>query len=293
MAHVPLTRTGELVEAARSGDPDGPRGVGAFNVITIEHAEAIVTGAELAGMPAILQISQNAIAYHQGRVAPLATACVRLAEEAGAPIAVHLDHVEDLDLLHRAADAGFGSVMYDASRLDYADNLEATRAAAAWAHDNDLWIEAELGDIGGKDGVHSPTARTDPDDAARYVAGTGVDALAVAVGSSHAMTTKSARLDLDLIRRIRAAVPVPLVLHGSSGVLEDDLRQAVTAGLTKINVGTQLNVAFTGAVRTALADTALTDPRKYLRPARDHMATTVAEVLRLLDPAHAQAAAAL
>jgi fructose-bisphosphate aldolase class II len=275
---VSLTRTGALVAAAR----DEARGVGAFNVITIEHAEGIVSGAEVAEAPAILQISQNAVAYHQGRVEPLAAACVRLAESAAVPIALHLDHVEDLELLHRAADAGFGSVMYDASRLDYADNLEATRSAAGWAHDNDLWIEAELGDIGGKDGVHSPTARTDPAEAARFVSDTGVDALAVAVGSSHAMTTKSARLDIELVGRLRAAVLVPLVLHGSSGVLEDDLRQAVVAGLTKVNVGTQLNVAFTGAVRRVLAEPALTDPRKYLRPARDEVTRTVAEVLRLL-----------
>jgi fructose-bisphosphate aldolase class II len=275
---VSLTRTGELVAAAR----DAGGGVGAFNVITVEHAEGIVAGAELAGTPAILQISQNAVRYHDGRVEPLAAACARLAETAGAPIALHLDHVDDLELLHRAADAGFSSAMYDASHLDYAENLDATRSAATWAHDNGLWLEAELGEVGGKDGVHSPTARTKPAEAAEYVSGTGVDALAVAVGSSHAMTTKSARLDIDLIREIRAAVPVPLVLHGSSGVLDDDLRQAVAAGLTKINVGTQLNVAFTDAVRQALADPAMTDPRKYLRPARDAVARTIAGILRTI-----------
>jgi fructose-bisphosphate aldolase class II len=275
---VSLTRTGELVAAAC----DAGGGVGAFNVITVEHAEGIVAGAELAGTPAILQISQNAVRYHDGRVEPLAAACARLAETTGAPIALHLDHVDDLELLHRAADAGFSSAMYDASRLDYAENLDATRSAAAWAHDNGLWLEAELGEVGGKDGVHSPTARTKPAEAAEYVSGTGVDALAVAVGSSHAMTTKSARLDIDLIREIRAAVPVPLVLHGSSGVLDDDLRQAVAAGLTKINVGTQLNVAFTDAVRQALTDPAMTDPRKYLRPARDAVAETIAGILRTI-----------
>jgi fructose-bisphosphate aldolase class II len=276
---VSLSRTGELVAAAR----DAGSGVGAFNVITVEHAEGITAGAELAGAPAILQISQNAVRYHEGHVEPLAAACARLAETAGVPIALHLDHVDDLGLLHRAADAGFSSAMYDASHLDYADNLAATRSAAAWAHDNGLWLEAELGEVGGKDGVHSPTARTKPAEAAAYVSGTGVDALAVAVGSSHAMTTKSARLDIDLIGEIRAATPVPLVLHGSSGVLDDDLRQAVAAGLTKINVGTQLNVAFTAAVRQALADPALTDPRKYLRPARDAVARTIADILRTIS----------
>ncbi|GAB3973667.1 class II fructose-bisphosphate aldolase family protein [Actinoallomurus acanthiterrae] len=274
-----LTPTGDLVATARQAG----EGVGAFNVITIEHAEGVVAGAESAGVPAILQISQNAVRYRQNRVEPLAAACALIAEAAGVPIALHLDHVDDPDLLHRAADAGFGSVMFDASHLDYADNLAATRSAAAWAHDNGLWIEAELGEVGGKDGVHSPTARTDPGEAVAYVSGTGVDALAVAVGSSHAMTAKSASLDIELVGRLRAAVPVPLVLHGSSGVLEDDLRRAVAAGLTKINVGTQLNVAFTGAVRRKLADPARTDPRKYLQPARDAVAETVADVLSVIS----------
>jgi fructose-bisphosphate aldolase class II len=278
---VPLTRTGELVAAAR----DAGRGAGAFNVITLEHAEGIVAGAELAGVPVILQVSQNAVRYHGGRVDPLAAACGRLCETASVPVALHLDHVDDVDLLHRTAEAGFSSVMYDASRLDYADNVAATRSAADWAHANGLWLEAELGEVGGKDGVHSPTARTKPAEAAEYVAATGVDALAVAVGSSHAMTSKSARLDVELIGELRTAVPVPLVLHGSSGVIDDDLRQAVTTGLTKINVGTQLNVAFTGAVRHALADPAMTDPRKYLKPARDEVAATVATILRTISGA--------
>ena len=108
------------------------------------------------------------------------------------------------------------------------------------------WAEAELGEIGGKDGVHSPTARTDPADAAGYVAATGVDALAVAVGSSHAMLTRDAVLDLGLIAALRAAVPVPLVLHGSSGVPDEGLAAAAAAGMTKINVATQLNKVFTG-----------------------------------------------
>ncbi|GLY79005.1 class II fructose-bisphosphate aldolase [Actinoallomurus iriomotensis] len=275
------TGTGELVAAAR----EAGRGVGAFNVITVEHAEGIVAGGELAAAPVILQISQNAVRYHDGRVEPLAAACARLAETAGVPVALHLDHVDDLDLLHRAADAGFSSVMYDASRLGYAENVAATRSAADWAHANGLWLEAELGEVGGKDGVHSPTARTKPAEAAEYVSGTGVDALAVAVGSSHAMTVKAARLDIGLIEEIRVAVPVPLVLHGSSGVLDEDLRQAVAAGLTKINVGTQLNVAFTAAVREVLADPDLTDPRKYLRPARDGVAAAVAGILRTISGA--------
>ncbi|TGB12094.1 class II fructose-bisphosphate aldolase, partial [Streptomyces palmae] len=131
--------------------------------------------------------------------------------------------------------------------------------------------------------AHAPGVRTDPAEAAAYVAETGVDALAVAVGSSHAMTDRTAALDHGLIARLREAVPVPLVLHGSSGVPDEQIRRAVAAGMVKINVGTALNTAFTGEVRAHLAEhAAVVDPRKYLRPAREAMARTVAHFLSLL-----------
>jgi fructose-bisphosphate aldolase class II len=127
--------------------------------------------------------------------------------------------------------------------------------------------------------------RADPAEASRYVLSTGVDSLAVAVGSSHAMTTRTAHLDHALIRRLRDAVPVPLVLHGSSGVSDADLRSAVDAGMVKVNIGTILNVAFTKAVREALVDETMVDPRRYLGPARDGMSAVVEHLLGVLQPA--------
>jgi fructose-bisphosphate aldolase class II len=191
---------------------------------------------------------------------------------------VHLDHVDEVDLLHATADAGASSVMFDASTFEYDRNVAATRAATEWAHREGLHMEAELGEVGGKDGAHAPGVRTDPSEAARFVAATGVDALAVAVGSSHAMAERSALLDFELIAKLRDAVAVPLVLHGSSGVPDDDLRRAVQAGMTKINVGTILNVVFTAAIRERLTDTGIVDPRKYLKPARQAIADTVAAI---------------
>ena len=174
--------------------------------------------------------------------------------------------------------------MFDASKLDYDANVAATRAAAEWAHQRGIFLEAELGEVGGKDGAHAPGVRTDPAEAAAFVAATGVDALAVAVGSSHAMSERTASLDFDLIARLRSAVPVPLVLHGSSGVADDELRKAVGAGITKINVGTMLNVQFTEAVRAYLAsDDTVTDPRKYFVPARTAIADAVAAMLGAID----------
>jgi fructose-bisphosphate aldolase class II len=273
-----LVSAAEIVGPARAA----ARGAGAFNVITIEHAEAIIAGAESAGAPVVLQISENCVAYH-GALAPLGCAVLAAARTAAVPTAVHLDHAVSADLVREAVALGFGSVMYDASVLPYADNVRATAGIAAWCHDRGVFVEAELGEIGGKDGVHAAGARTDPGEAAEFVAATGVDALAVAVGSSHAMLTRDAVLDLGLVRRIRAAVSVPLVLHGSSGVPDDALGAAVAAGLVKINIATQLNKVFTAAIRASLAnDAALTDPRRYLAIGREAIAAEVARLLGVL-----------
>ncbi len=276
---MPLVPTGEIVDDARASG----RGVGAFNAICLEHAEAIVRGAEAAGLPVIVQISENAVKFHGGQLEPLALASAAVARTCAVPVALHLDHVESDNLLRAVEGLPFGSVMYDASHQPYERNVESTRAAADWAHARGLWLESELGEVGGKDGAHAPGARTDPAEASAYVAATGVDALAVAVGSSHAMVERSAVLDHDLIARLREAVGVPLVLHGSSGVPDDELRAAVAAGMVKVNIGTALNIAFTAAVRDRLAsDAAVVDPRKYLAPARDAMAAVVSESLLVL-----------
>jgi fructose-bisphosphate aldolase, class II len=256
--------------------------VGAFNVICLEHAEAIVTGAEAARLPVILQISENTVAYH-GRLAPISLACLALAETASVPVAIHLDHATSEDLCVRAIDLGYSSVMFDASTLPYADNVRSTAALTAQAHRRGAFVEAELGIVGGKGGAHAPGARTDPGEAAAFVAATGVDSLAVAVGTSHAMVSRDAMIDLDLIARIRAALLVPIVMHGSSGVSDELLREAVRAGMTKVNIATHLNKAMTERVRQELAgDLALVDPRRYLGPARDAVAAEVRRLLRIL-----------
>jgi fructose-bisphosphate aldolase class II len=274
-----LTPTARIVAGAAAAR----RGVGAFNVITVEHAEAIVTGAEAAGQPVILQISQNAVRFHHGRLAPIAAAARAVARASSVDVALHLDHIDQVGLLEEALAHEFSSAMFDASTVDYLDNVVATAAAAAFCHRHGLWLEGELGAVGGKGGAHTPGVRTDPREARDYVTATGVDALAVAVGSAHAMTTRSATIDQELIRALRAVVPVPLVLHGSSGVADDDLAAAVRAGMVKVNVGTALNVAATGAVRAHLAaEPDEVDPRRYLARARSAMTDTVAHLLRVL-----------
>lgn len=261
-------------------------GLGALNVVHLETCEGIVAGAERAGLPVVLQISENCVKFHGGLM-PLAGAMLAIAEASSARVAVHLDHAEDAGLARSAVDAGFGSVMFDGSALPYDENVASTVAVADYAHERGAMIEAELGEIGGKDGAHAPGVRTDPREAADFAAATGVDALAVAVGSSHAMTTRTASLDFELIARLHDAVDVPLVLHGSSGVADDDIRTAIAAGMTKINVSTQLNKKFTAAVRDYLADDpGVVDSRKYVRAGRDAVAGEAARLLSVfrIDP---------
>jgi len=283
---VTTASTRELI--ARAVDAGGA--VLAFNVITLEHAEGVVDGLTRANVPGIMQLSQRALEYHGDEVAPILGACAALISAADVPIALHLDHIQDLDLarrlIERAAEAGISSIMVDFAELDRSANVAGTRMAVAEARAAGLFVEAELGEIGGKDGAHAHGARTDPADAERFVYETGVDALAVAIGSSHAMAIRDARLDLELLGRLAQAVPVPLVLHGSSGVPDAELVSAVSAGIRKVNVGTALNVAYTAAVRRVLdSRPALTDPRGYLREARDAVSETVVEFCRVLGSA--------
>ncbi|MFF3577185.1 class II fructose-bisphosphate aldolase [Streptomyces mirabilis] len=282
---MPLAATSDLVTAAAGART----AVAAFNIITLEHVEAVIAGAESVAAPVVLQVSENAVKFRYGRLLPLARAAAAAAERASVPVALHLDHVQSDDLLRQASGAGFSSVMYDAARLPYEENLAATRAAADWAHAQGLWIEAELGAVGGKNGeppldAHAPGARTDPAEARAFVADSGVDALAVAIGSSHAMTTRTAALDHDRLKRLIAALGVPLVLHGSSGVPDDELAAAVVGGIAKVNVGTALNIAMTGAIREFLAaHPEAVDSRKYLSVGREAMAGTVARLIRVLN----------
>lgn len=257
-------------------------GLAAFNVVLLDHAEAFVNAAENTGLPLVLQLSQNAVKYHGGRLRPLGRALLELAEASTVPVSVHLDHAESTDLCREAVELGFTSIMYDGSKLPDAQNRETTAEITAFAHEHGVSVEAELGEVGGKNGVHDPSARTNPEDAAQFVADTGVDLLAVAVGSSHAMATREAVLDNQLIAAIHELVPVPLVLHGSSGVPDEGMVAAIQAGMTKINVSTHLNVVFTQGVRQILDENPkIVDPRKYVGPATHVVQEEVERLMRL------------
>lgn len=261
--------------------------VGAFNVIGLEHAQAIVQAAELEASPVILQVSQNAVRYHLGSIRPIGSACRELAKTARVPVALHLDHATTWGLCAGALALDFGSVMFDASSRDFEANVELTAGIARRVHARHGALEAELGVVGGKDrAVSSEEGKTDPDLARWYVQRTGADALAVAVGTTHYMVEKTATVDLELIARLREVVDVPLVLHGSSGVPDADLREAIDRGITKVNTATDLNKAFTHAVRDVLAiDVEVVDPRTYLVKARQAMVEVIRARIRALGSA--------
>ncbi len=272
------TTSKELILDAKAQD----RAVGAFNVILIEHAEALVMGAESAQLPVILQISQNCVEYH-GSLKPIALATLAIAEASSVRVSVHLDHAESESLVKEALDLGFDSVMFDGSKLEFDANVEASSRMAKLCSNYGATIEVELGEVGGKDGVHAPGVRTNPLEARAFAQSTGVDLLAVAVGTSHAMTTRDASLDFELIKAIANTVSIPLVLHGSSGVSESGLQEAVRAGMSKINIATHLNHVFTDEVRRMLeSDAKLVDPRKYIKSARSRVAEETTHLLKLL-----------
>jgi fructose-bisphosphate aldolase class II len=258
------------------------RALCAFNAVQLEVAEGIVAGAAAAQTPVVLQLSENAVKFHGG-LGAIGAGFIGLARAAAAPVVVHLDHATDESLVFEAIELGFTSVMYDGAHHDDDENTARTAAVVARAHAAGVWVEAELGEIGGKNGAHTPGVRTDPDDAARFAGATAVDALAVAVGSEHAMRERSASLDLELIERIAGSTGLPLVLHGSSGVPDATIVAAVAAGMRKINIGTHIGRVFTEGVRSALRDDALIDPRRFMAPGRSAVSAEVERMLRTIS----------
>jgi fructose-bisphosphate aldolase class II len=255
---------------------------GAFNVILIEHAEALAEAAEIANLGTIFQISENCVTYH-GALKPIAVATKAIIENSNVPLSLHLDHAEGVELIHEALDLGFDSVMYDGSKLPYRENVETSKKVVELCRKYGATIEVELGEVGGKDGVHAPGARTNPDEAKKFVDETGVDLLAVAVGTSHGQITREAQLDFALISELASTIKIPLVLHGSSGVSDESLQQAVKAGMRKVNIATHLNHVFTDEIRAFLnQDEKSVDPRKYMKKARSAVAQETARLIKLL-----------
>ena len=203
-----------------------------------------------------------------------------LAEKASVPVAMHLDHGSSYELALTCYEAGYTSLMIDGSLLPFEDNIALTKRVVAMA--DGIPVEAELGTVGGKEDTHSAGIQyTDPQQAAEFVSRTGITTFAPAIGTAHGVYKDTPRLDLDRLSEIRAAVPVPLVLHGTSGVPDDIVRECIQRGICKVNYATDLRIAFTQAVREAIeAQSAAIDPKKILAPARE---CVLEKVCHLID----------
>lgn len=258
-----------LLDAQRHG-----YAVGAFNVENMEMMQAVVAAAEAERAPVMLQTTPSTLRYADTAI--FAAMARAIAEKAAIPVAIHLDHGDSFGLCRQAAEDGYTSIMIDGSKLPLEENIALSRKVVEMsaALPGNPAVEAELGKLGGKEDDlevrPGEDIYTDPDDAVRFVAETGIDALAVAIGTAHGFYKGKPKLAFDRLAQLREAVSVPLVLHGSSGVPDGDVVRAISLGVCKVNFATELRVVYTQSVRETLAaDGTIYDPKKYGEQARD------------------------
>ncbi len=243
--------------------------VGAFNTSNLEMTRAVIEAAEEEKSPVIIQTSQSAITYAGSE--EMAMIVRQLAEKASVPVALHLDHGTDWDVVMQCLRNGWTSVMFDGSKYDFEQNIDITKQVIAIAHPMGVSVEAELGKIGGvEDHVkvdEKDATMTDPAEAVEFVEKTGVDYLAIAIGTAHGVYKGDPELDFDRLKDIKSRLNMPIVLHGASGVAEEDIKKAVSLGVNKINIDTDLRQAFQKAMHKIVKEKPdVYDPRKMLQP---------------------------
>ncbi len=298
-----LVTTKEMFAKAINSD----YAVGAFNVNNMEIIQGIVAAAQIEQAPLILQVSAGARKY--AKPAYLTKLVEAAIEDTGVDVALHLDHGEDFEICKKCVDDGFTSVMIDGSKYPLEENIALTRQVVEYAHAHGVVVEAELGKLAGVEDNIKVDARsatfTDPDEAAEFVEKTGVDSLAIAIGTSHGAYKFKGEpyLDYERLKKIHALIPnTPLVLHGASSVLkefvdrcnqyggeipgaqgvpEEMIHEVVKYGICKVNVDTDLRLAMTAEIRRVLAENpGEFDPRKYLGPGRDAITRMVQHKIR-------------
>jgi fructose-bisphosphate aldolase class II len=267
----------------------------AFNTSDLEMTQGIVRAAEKQKAPIILQTSVGALEY--AGIEQLVGINKEAAREAKVPIALHQDHCHDFELIKKLIALGYSSVMVDASHLPYKENLKLTRAVVAYAHKRGVWVQAELGRILGNEDWQNVKSgedlMTDPTQAADFVRDTGIDTLAIAVGTVHGipvdprikkvLSTLREHVDLKRVAAIRKVVKIPLVMHGASGVPDAQIRAAIKYGVAVFNIDTDLRVAFNKALRANVKkNLQIYDPRKLLGPATEALQEAAEKKLKLM-----------
>ncbi len=277
---MPLVNLKYLMDRAEAGQ----YAVGAFNCNNMEIVQAIVEAAEEEEAPVIIQASQGAIKY--AGLDFIVSLVKTAADKATIPVCLHLDHGTNFDQVCECIDKGFTSVMYDGSQYSLEENIRVTQMVIKLAHAANVSVEGELGKIGGtEDDVHvdeKDASYTKPEEAKRYVEETGVDALAIAIGTAHGQYKGQPKLRFDILEEIDRLIKTPIVLHGSSGVSDEAIRNAIAHGVRKINIDTNIREAFVRGVHKAIvANPYEIDPRKILGPAKEEMKDIIKEKIRL------------
>lgn len=280
---MPLVTTKQLLSDAQKNG----YAVGAFNVENMEMVQAVVAAAEELHSPVIMQTTPSTVKYAD---VDYFYANVKVAaEKASVPVVMHLDHGNSFELAMKAYRAGYTSIMIDGSHESFEDNIAVTKAVVDAGHPGGVPVEAELGKVGGKEddlegGEGNPY--TDPQEAKTFVERTGVDFLAVAIGTAHGVYKGIPKLDVDRLSEIRNVVDIPLVLHGTSGVPDDAVRECIKRGICKVNYATDLRIAFSKGVKEVLAENPdVFDPKKYNARGREEVKKYVMDKIRVCGSA--------
>ena len=257
---MPLVTSKKMLLEAQ----EGGYAVGAFNVENMEMVKAVIKAAEELSAPVMLQTTPSTIKY--GTVETFAAIVGAEAEKASVPVCLHLDHGSSYELAKQCLESGYSSVMIDGSKEEFEGNIEMTKKVVEEAKKHDIPVEAELGKVGGKedDLVVEVDTNTDPQEAAEFVERTGIDSLAVAIGTAHGFYVGTPVLDKNRLDEIKKVVSIPLVLHGASGISDDEVRDCVRRGICKVNFATELRVAYTDAIKKLIEEKPETfDPKAF------------------------------
>ena len=267
----------------------GHYAVPAFNIHNMETLQVVADTAKEMRSPLIIAVTPSTIAYARDEYV---VAMAKVAsDDTTTPLAIHLDHFEDIGKIKQAIDAGFKSSMIDASKLPFEENIAKTKEVVAYAHHYDATVEAELGKLVGQEDDlvvnDADGAYTNPDDAVKFVEATGIDSLAVAIGTAHGLYKGTPHLDFDRLTAIREKVSIPLVLHGASDVPDELVKKAISLGICKVNVATDLKIPFSNAVKEYFKENPdANDPRKYMTPGKEAMKAIVKHKIEVCGSAN-------
>ncbi|MBP8707508.1 MAG: class II fructose-bisphosphate aldolase [Caldisericia bacterium] len=275
-----ICRLSELLISAKKNS----YAVGAFNVYNLEYAKGIIEGGEEENSPLVLQISEGVISYFG--LNNILKPCLLIAEKSKIPVCIHLDHAKSFELVIKAINAGFPSVMFDGSVLAFEDNLKITKKIVEIAKILNVSVEAEIGKVGKEeDGEGNINVEyTKIDEAIEFSKALNIDALAVSIGSIHGVTSPYVELSIDILKELNKNIDIPLVLHGSSGVVDSSIKEAIKNGITKINVATRLKVKVSEKINDSILNygvSSITDAKNLSTIIKDAVKEVVKDRIRL------------